>query len=529
MTMTKARPNNYDEVAYPSYPFPQTHPDRLATLATLFGMTPARIDKCRVLEIGCGDGSNLIPMALMLPESEFVGVDLAARPVAKGQAMAEALGLSNLTLQQLDIMELSAAFGLFDYVIAHGVYSWVPAQARDQLLAICKANLGAQGVAYVSYNAYPGSHLREMIRGMMQFHVRDVGGADQRISQSRALIRFLAQSQSASDLYETILVSLDQELERIQDGFLYHDHLSETNAPVYFHQFINHASQHGLQYLAEADFFDMNYEGVAPQAATMLRELGDDLVAREQYMDFLTCRRFRQTLLCHQGVRVDRSLAPERLNSLFVASSTRAMYREPVVDSRGTEIFQGDQATTLSTNHPLTKAAFVHLGRIWPRALGFNQLLAAARLELGPSVASRNGHQTPSDGVRLGEFLLQAYAANMIELHAHPSQFAEAVSARPVASPLARLQLETGTTVTTLRHTSVRVTDAIGRHLLMLLDGTRDRQALLEELSRLIESGQVVIEREGKEVLTAGEAMKILTDELEQNLVKLVRLALLVA
>src|ERR1700742_1272227 len=212
--MTKAQPNPYDEIAYPSYPFPQTHPDRLATLATLFGLQPAPIDKCRVLEIGCGDGANLIPMALMLPESEFVGVDLAAHPVAKGQKMAGALGLRNVTLQQLDIADLSASFGQFDYVIAHGVYSWVPAEVRDQLLAICKANLSPQGVAYVSYNAYPGSHLREMIRGMMQFHTRETCGADDRVNQSRALIRFLAQSQSESDLYETILTSLDKERER---------------------------------------------------------------------------------------------------------------------------------------------------------------------------------------------------------------------------------------------------------------------------------------------------------------------------
>jgi len=94
---------------------------------------------------------------------------------------------------------------------------------------------------------------------------------------------------------------------------------------------------------------------------------------------------------------------------------------------------------------------------------------------------------------------------------------------------LMRLQLETSTIVTTLRHTSVRVTDAIGRHLLMLLDGTRDKQALLAELGKLMESGQVVMQREGKEILEAREAMKVLTDELEQNLVKIARLALLVA
>jgi SAM-dependent methyltransferase len=305
--MTEEILNTYDDVLYPGYPFPQAHPDRLAPLATLFGMKPARIEAARVLEIGCGDGANLIPMALSLPESSFVGVDLAARPIAKGQAMAKALGLGNVTLEQLDILALSSAFGEFDYVIAHGLYSWVPAAVRDKLMAICKANLAPDGVAYVSYNTYPGGHLREMLREMMLFHIRDIREPVERIGQGRAMVRFLAEAESGPDLYKTILASLDQEIGRLSDGSLFHDHLAEVNSPIYFNQFINHARRHGLQYLAEADFFDMQYQTFAPEISETLRRIADeDIVACEQYLDFLTCRRFRQTLLCHEQVAIAR-------------------------------------------------------------------------------------------------------------------------------------------------------------------------------------------------------------------------------
>lgn len=84
-------PESYDEVLYPGYAYRQTHPDRLATMATLFGMTPAPVEGCRVLELGCGEGGNLIPMAFGLPRSQFLGIDLAQRPIQKGQAMVEAL------------------------------------------------------------------------------------------------------------------------------------------------------------------------------------------------------------------------------------------------------------------------------------------------------------------------------------------------------------------------------------------------------------------------------------------------------
>ncbi len=519
--MTEATPNTYDEVSYPSYPFAQSHPDRLAVLATLFGLSAAPVEDCRVLEIGCGDGTNLIPMALLLPESRFVGVDLAAHPIAKGQAMAEALGLSNITLQQLDIMKLSSDFGQFDYVIAHGVYSWVPPAVRDKLLAICKANLTAEGVAYISYNTYPGGHLRQMMREMMLFHVRDIQEPDERISKSRALISSLAQSKSEPELYSMILASMEREMGRLEDGSVYHDHLAETNSPVYFYQFVDHAKRHSLQYLAEADFFDMQPE--------TMRQTEDDYIVSEQYMDFLTCRRFRQTLLCHEGVAINRKLNPERIAGLFVASSARPVFEEPAVDSKAVEMFQGSKTATMSTNHPLTKAAISQLGKIWPRSMKFDELLKAARLELGPNVARRNGDVVRDDASTLCEYLLKAYAGNMVELHACPSQFVLEASERPIASKLARLQLESGTAVTTLRHTTVRITGDLGVNLLMLLDGSRDRSALLEELGRLVESGQVIMRREGQEIFDTREALKVLAEELEQNLARIARLALLVA
>src|SRR5579859_5835931 len=93
----------YEQVAYPGRPFPQTHPDRLGTIARLFGMSPTPVEGCRVLELGCGDGGNLIPMAYTLRASEFLGVDLSARAIAAGMEMVQALGLANVSLRRLDL------------------------------------------------------------------------------------------------------------------------------------------------------------------------------------------------------------------------------------------------------------------------------------------------------------------------------------------------------------------------------------------------------------------------------------------
>ena len=157
---------SYDEVPYKSFPFPQSHPDRLATVATLFGMTPPPVEHCRVLELGCSSGGNLIPLAEQLPESRLVGIDASQRQIADGQETVRALGLTNIDLQQRDIASVRPEFGEFDYIIAHGVFSWVPNAVQDCILEICARNLAPQGIAYVSYNTYPGWHM-DFVRNRM--------------------------------------------------------------------------------------------------------------------------------------------------------------------------------------------------------------------------------------------------------------------------------------------------------------------------------------------------------------------------
>src|SRR6267142_1438469 len=165
-TMQPTPRTSYDEVPYDSKAFSETHPDRLATVATLFGMQPADVEHCRVLELGCADGSNLIPMAVGLPESAFAGIDLSPRQVGDGQATIATLGLKNVTLRVGSILDVGADEGIFDYIVCHGVYSWVPPEVQNRILTICNRNLAPNGVAYVSYNTYPGWHVRGMVRDL---------------------------------------------------------------------------------------------------------------------------------------------------------------------------------------------------------------------------------------------------------------------------------------------------------------------------------------------------------------------------
>src|SRR5438128_8466150 len=168
--MSDALRRSYDAVPYPDKPRPATHPDHLAALARLVGLSPAPARRCRVLELGCAAGANLWPMAQYLPESEFVGVDFSPVQIENGLRVVADAGLTNLTLRAASILDVDGSWGTFDYVLCHGVFSWVPREVQAAILSICARQLAPQGVAYVSYNTFPGWHTRLMLREMVAYH-----------------------------------------------------------------------------------------------------------------------------------------------------------------------------------------------------------------------------------------------------------------------------------------------------------------------------------------------------------------------
>jgi methyltransferase-like protein/SAM-dependent methyltransferase len=510
--------NLYDEFVYPGHSIPQSHPDNLATLATLFGMTPAPVDHCRVLEIGCGDGGNLIPMAFALPDSRFVGFDLAARPIATGSARANVLGLKNIELHALDIMDVPADFGTFDYILCHGVYSWVPDAVKVKLLEICRQHLAPAGVAYVSYDTHPGGHLRGMLREMMLYHVREISDPAEKARQARALVKFLSEAKGSSDSYGSYLREEWAGFTDRTDSDILHDELERNYSPIWFHQFMAHAREHGLQYLADAMFHTMNPRDLPAEAARVVREVAQrDNVIGEQYLDFLTCRFFRRTLLCHQDVPLDRALPPEKARAFYVASSAKTTAQGEDLRSDAVVEFKGGKGVGLTTSHPLAKTALALLGRIWPRALHFEQLLLRTRaaLELPPS---QDEAEQTREALKLGDVLLRTYAGGLVEFHVHPARFASQPGPRPMVSALVRLQAAEGDTITTPSHATVHLADDLVREILKLLDGTRDLATVVGEIVARIESGEIPLQQNGAPLHNRESVWRAVTEKVDLTL-----------
>lgn len=472
--------DRYESFQYVAIPFNQTHPIQLATLSQIFSLEPVDPRRCRYLEVGCGNGINIIAMAEALPDSEFVGIDLAENTIAEGQALIQQLGLKNIQLIAGDLLQFPLDGLAFDYIIAHGFYSWVPEIVQQRLWLLCQRLLSSHGIAYISYNCYPGCYQRRMLREIMLFHTRNVNEPKEKVYQARAMMQFLDQALAIhGDVVNVVRHEVDQLLHHRQDYSVYHDDLAPLNEPLYFHQFISTAAQYGFQFLAESDFFEMCYAHYPPAIQSHFQTIQQtDYLMKEQYLDFLKLRRFRQTLLCRAEHRLERSITSPVIKQQLFTSRGRILGEFRL--SPDEEVtFAEEKGAKLTFNHPLSKLALQsmadHRNRHWSFPDLFehsSRLLVEAGLPAG----------TPEDEELLASTLFTAYSVGLLDLHCLAPSFALTPPLRPLVSPLVSLLLRSGKRLVANRmHNPVNIDSEFIAAFLQLCDGTRTRDDLIRD------------------------------------------------
>jgi methyltransferase-like protein/SAM-dependent methyltransferase len=533
MPLSRDRRTSYDEIPYPSQPFRYTHPDHLAVVATLLGLSPAQADRCRVLELGCASGGNLIPLAYTYPDSTFLGIDLSVEQIRQGEELRAALGLANVELRALDLVDVDDNFGTFDFIICHGVYSWVPAAVQHWILEICARRLGPDGIGFVSYNTFPGWHMRGMIRAMMGLHDRQFRDrpAAERVGEARAILAFLAEAvPEENSPYSLLLRQHLEQLSAYSDSYLFHEHLEECNEPIYFIEFCERLAAKGLRYLGESEFRVMvPSTSFSLKVQDQLQALAPSLLEMEQYMDLLRNRMFRQTLIGHAPLQPSYEVREDRLSAFRVASTLRPRAPTPDLASHSPEEFIAESGMTLTTSTPLVKAAFTALGELWPRTVAFEDLMALGRLRLAGSSPGCGPEDPAAAAAALGRALLTAYASGgrrLVELWLRPPTFAAEAGARPLASRLARLQAAGTNQVTNLRHEPVNL-GPLDVRLLRLLDGTRERTDLVETLLQGFHEGELTIAQGDRPVSELAQAREILGGFIAECLPRFASAALL--
>jgi len=455
--------DSFTAAHYTSQPVTLSHPDHLYVVGRLHGLTPRRVENARVLELGCGAGGNILPMAATIPGGRFVGIDLSERKIEMAKVAAAAGGLMNIDLLAGDAMVvLKEVEGLaFDYIVLHSQFSGVPVEVQNTLLPFCRRLLSDLGILYVSYNTYPGGHGRELVRAFMLRARAGIDRPEEQVSVARCALNDLkAAYAQADDSFAKLLEEEKTRIDDMDDSLLMHDLFEIENHPIYVDDFIARAHEAGLQYISESNMAASREENFSPEAQRQLSTV-TNTVQREQLIDFILNRSFRQTLLCRRGPAVQRQIAPSPLSEFHMASPLLPMGQDEG-GAPGEAFFATPDGGRIGITIPKAITALNHLALAWP---GFLPAL---------DLAERIG-----DSAILAKLAIDLYPRNWLDLLPRLPQFTTTPGKFPMTTELARWQVGQGETVTDLRHRKVNVTDEFTRQLIPLLDGQSDRQNLM--------------------------------------------------
>jgi SAM-dependent methyltransferase len=524
---------DYNLTPYPRHTQTWTHPRRMAALATLVGLEVADPHHCRILELGCATGSNLIPIAVGLPQSECVGIDLSEAQIAIGQADVDALGLRNIRLLAMDLRNVGPELGQFDYIICHGIYSWVPAEARTAILRIMSTMLTPTGIAYLSWNVYPGWHLQQPLRQAMLYHTRNMPTGLDRARESVAFLERWAdglpvQMQGQAWLVRSLsekLLSPDDENEESRLSYVLHEFLADYNKAFYFHEFAAEIERYDLQYVTDADFPTEFPRSLSADTVEMIQSYSDTLHEMLQYLDFFTFRMFRRSLLTHKGRELVRNIKPQRLLGLYVHTLAQEELPTPSLRSPLPMSIMGPDEVRLTSNHPLSKAALRLLTEPARPTFLVEDLMAAARLHLQAEAPDEPLELDEDDDRQLLATLLRAICTSdfLIALSAGKPPYALQTPARPVANRWARRQVLSERTVTSARLERM-LPDPMEADLIRLLDGSVDPEQLTADWMAAVENGTIVL---GNPPMEPEEGKAFLPKAVKERLQVLLRNALL--
>ncbi|MDA0371638.1 MAG: methyltransferase domain-containing protein [Actinomycetota bacterium] len=494
----------YDSFQYENLPFRMSHPDWLCTLGTLAGLDPPGVATSRVLEIGCARGGHLIPLAELLPEATFVGIDLSPSQISEALIDAAGVGLENVTFHALDVRELGEEFGKFDYIVCHGVYSWVPEDARSAILRACRDLLTESGLAYVSYNTFPGWHARGMLRSMFARVIPD-GLPGDRVLDARTFLDLLDQFVPDTLPLRTWLETEINLLRHYSDRYLFFEHLVEENSPCHFSDFMERAHSFDLIHVADAEVASGSIEQMGKSGSEAIsrrvRETSTPYHAHleaQQLLDFLTLRHFRRSILTHSRhldrVRpeFDASAVTRTFVSLERVRTNELGESEIELDvdaAEGLEVSLDDDGRFVVTSgDPIPILAMWTLANNPRRGLWVDELA---------ETISTSSEDSPTLQ-RVAEWALSAFLAGEVQLSRWPRPVAYELPEHPRVSRLARWQASRfRTSVTNLRHEELEIDD-LDRVVIVSLDGSRTIDEIVEAGLNALTDGTVEVEVDGQ-------------------------------
>jgi len=516
--------NAYDEVVYESFAYPQTHHTHLYTVANLFGMNPVDFKHANVLELGCAGGGNLAPLAYAYPEASFFGIDISQEQVTQAEHMREKLGFDNLEFQQQDIMKFKPRNKRekYDYIICHGIFSWVPEVVRTRIFEICNEYLSDNGLAIISYNALPGWNAVRSLRDMMIYHVKRFDNPVDKINQARLLLQFLADNVNKSNAsYLGIIENEIQLLSNANASYFYHDHLEGENEQFYLSDFVKMAREHNLEYVGDTNVSSM-YIGNMPQDAMDKLKVINDIVDQEQYMDFIKNRRFRSSILCKQGNNINRNLVKEKILDYYLSFTSPATVSEESSEKKVTFNFAG---FSFDTNEEISTTLFKELAAQGIKPIHAKELIKITQEKLGLNGSEVVETILLNNGLNL---LLRGFINIYSDIPSYVSDISQKPEAYKVARYEAAMNNYSRNKVNNV-FSNVVTTDVITNIIIASLDGKNTLEDVLNILLKNAKNNVINVQLNGVQVKDEAQLREILQKGLEGILPKLAEKAFLIS
>ncbi len=504
----------YDEVPYTSYPFEFNRPENLRTVAKLFDHEGPALEKARVLELGGSDGMNLLRFAADYPESYCLGVDLSKVEIEHGQQRIKDIGLKNYDLKCVSITDLDESYGKFDYIICHGVYSWVPDFVRESILEVSKKLLSKDGLVFVSYNVRPGWNMINSIRELMIYHASNFENVNDQISQGRLALDFISDTVKDLDTpYARLVKQMAEDLKDKSDYYLRHEYLADENQAFYFHKFIEEARKNGLEYIGDTDVQRMFTGNLPAQAAEKLNQI-NDIVRTEQYIDFLKNTQFRCTVLSHNDAKISRNIENRIFRNFYYSgmfTADKELTENNILSKEEKISFKANNNESLSitTSSPELKAVFETLMANLGNPLKLEEI--AALITKKYKTLTKENVLTEVDSV-IGRILFSGY----IKFSYSKPKSVTTISDKPKVTDfniynIQKIAPGEKVWVTNQMNQMIHVEDYY-RHFVPLVNGKNTIEDLHKKVKKLIDDKILLVQVNGK----TAEDEKVIEDVSKQ-------------
>lgn len=466
--MSEAIHDLYQSLPYPAMSHPSCDPATTAVAAKLAGLTTSTPASSHILEIGCSAGHNLLALAARWPEARFTGIDFSGKAIEEARETVRLLDIGNVEFIEADLGTYDPGDITYDFIIAHGFYSWVPEPVRQILLDFCRNHLAPNGIATISYNTLPGWSQRQSLTGLARLLTqRPVA---EKIGRAPVdALTYLATVEAGNSPNAVQLRSVLHDMIGKSTDILMFDDFAPLNTPVTFLDFVSHTNASRLHYLGESQIYDNFPTELPAEAAEALKPLEDDPLVLQQTIDVLINRTFRHALLCRNDAPVDSKLTMATVLQ-FAVRCPHVFERTP----QGARLIDRSGKEAGTVEHPLAIAFFSSLATTSPECVPMQEILELIRGVL------RDQFDPATSLPTLARLVLNAARSKLIELRVEPVRFDSSIPSHPNLGPMRLLAAKRRQALVDIYHAPCTFLD--GRYsLLSAMDGSRS----VEELAAL--------------------------------------------